>query len=685
MAVFDDVFVDDNVCSGLAVGSDHRQTLHELILGAQGVTLNRRLQQLVERIETHNSELRTRAAAIPAGQRGNLSVDQFCVLLPREEIELEIRAAERRLAAARQQEAIRTTLPFEDFSLPSFDTAAIEEVLGADLPSLDAAAAARVQTHLAALGSGGEAWVADGMRRIGPPRSFATAGSCPFCDQDLRASHLFSHYRTYFSDAYVDLNRMVSQALDTIDRAHGADVPSAFERWARVTAERGRFWATFCDVPDVRVDTAAVARDWQEARRAIRGALVAKQAAPLESLDIGEETLNAVRSFDRHREALTTLNRQLQQEANAAIRLVKEQAASGNAAALAADLAGLQAIKARHEAPTAALCEAYLAEAAAKEQTERLRDATREQLEALRATAFPACQAATNVYLQRFNASFRLDSVTAANTRGGSTCTYNVVVNNTAIPVGGTAPGQPSFRSTLSAGDRNTLALAFFFASLDPDPNYAPPALATKIVVVDDPISSLDEHRALTTVQEVRRLAQRAGQVIVLSHSKPFLCRIWENADPANRCAIEVRRDAQGSSIREWDVRQDCITEHDRRHAMLRTYVANGSSDSRDVAQAIRPVLEAFARVAYPEHFPPGTLLGPFLHTCEARVGTAGQILAQADVVELRHLLEYANRFHHDTNAAWETEGINDGELTAFVQRTLDFAKRPPGNAVAMP
>lgn len=37
--VFDDVFVDRNVYSGLDVEPEHRQNLHELILGEQGVTL----------------------------------------------------------------------------------------------------------------------------------------------------------------------------------------------------------------------------------------------------------------------------------------------------------------------------------------------------------------------------------------------------------------------------------------------------------------------------------------------------------------------------------------------------------------------------------------------------------------------------------------------------------------------
>ena len=273
------------------------------------------------------------------------------------------------------------------------------------------------------------------------------------------------------------------------------------------------------------------------------------------------------------------------------------------------------------------------------------------------------------------NAGFRLQGVSSVNTRAGSSCTYDVLIKDQPQPISivaaNPAPGAPSFRNTLSAGDRNTLALGFFFASLDQDP-----ALAGKIVVIDDPITSLDEHRTLTTVQEIRRLADSTAQVIILSHDKSFLCRIWEGADPDQRAALEVARDGVGSTIRAWDVTQDCITEHDRRHALLRGYVAAANPNNRQVAVAIRPVIEAFLRVAYPEDFLPGTLLGRFRHLCEQRRGTPQEILNAADIGELRNLVEYANRFHHDTNPIWETEYINDGELLAFVRRTLDFVRK---------
>lgn len=240
------------------------------------------------------------------------------------------------------------------------------------------------------------------------------------------------------------------------------------------------------------------------------------------------------------------------------------------------------------------------------------------------------------------------------------------------MPVALTADAGPAFRNTLSAGDRNTLALAFFFASLDQDQQ-----LAQKIVVIDDPMTSLGEHRSLTTVQEMRRLLARVSQVIVLSHSKAFLCQLWEGADTAVRQAILIRRDVAGSTLAAWDVNQDCITEHDRRHALVAAYLqAADPATERRVAAALRHILEAFMRVAYPSAFPPGTLLGPFLGVCQQRVGQPNRLLSQPDIDELGALLAYANRFHHDTNAAYETEAINDQELTHFSSRVLAFAKR---------
>jgi wobble nucleotide-excising tRNase len=668
LALFDDEFVDANIHSGLGVDARHRQNLHEFVLGARGVALSRQLRELVARIEHHNSALREKTGAIPDAVREGFTVDTFCELPELPGLDAEIEATERALAAARDQNAVGTAPLFETLGLPAFDADAIDSILQRDLPDLDATAEAHVRTHVARLGAGGEQWVSDGTQRLTQADG---EGTCPFCAQDLTGSPLIAHYRAYFSAAYRDLKRAITEATESVRRAHAGDVPAGFERAVRVAGERRLFWSRFCQAPEVAIDTAAVVRGWNAAREAVNAALTAKQAAPLERQALDQPARDAIAAYDTLRQQIADLSNALI-ASNDAIRVVQEQAAGANPNTIVRDLARLKATKARHTVQIAAACADYLAEKAAKAHTEGEREAAKSALDDYRTTAFPASQTAINVYLRRFNAGFRLDSVSSTSTRGGPACTYNVLINDTPVSVGTATPtqGEPSFRNTLSSGDRNTLALAFFFASLNQDPD-----LGNAVVVIDDPMSSLDDHRSLTTVQEVRQLSARAGQVIVLSHDKRFLCRVWEGSDRTARVALEIARDGTGSTLRPWDVDQDSVTEHDRRHARLRGYVTSGDGDRREVARAIRPHLEAFLRVARPEHFPPGTLLGPFLNLCGQRVGQAGEILDAPVTQELGELIEYANRFHHETNAAWETEVINDGELTAFVERTLRFCR----------
>jgi wobble nucleotide-excising tRNase len=226
----------------------------------------------------------------------------------------------------------------------------------------------------------------------------------------------------------------------------------------------------------------------------------------------------------------------------------------------------------------------------------------------------------------------------------------------------------------LSAGDRNTLALAFFFACLDQDPN-----LASKVIVLDDPVSSLDDNRLLTTVQEIRRLLPRVAQVIVLSHTKSFLCQTWESSDPTLRAALQVRREGPTSStIDAWDVDSDLVTEHDRRHEKLRTYLQGGTAGNlRDIGVDIRPTLERFCRVAYPAYYPPGSLLGQFRDRCQTRLEAGDPILSAGDVQELRDLTDYGNQFHHDSNPnGYLTVVVTDTELQGYVGRALAFCSR---------
>ncbi len=672
LVIFDDVFVDQNIYSGLVVGSDHRQNLHELILGSQGVTLNQQHQTYIALIEQHNSEIRRRSNAIPTTERGTLSVDDFCALPTNHNIDQEIQVAEQDLAASSQQNPIRDTPDFQLLQLPEIDLIAIETILSSGMTELDAAAAERVQAHLQFIGDGSERWVAEGMVRQNSVQE-AGGNTCVFCAQNISESPVIAHYRAFFSDVYRTHQQNIRKADSNFNQTHSEVASHSFERSVSTLAERRRFWTEFGEFPEFIIDSAVFIADWSTVRTRIAQLLEQKKGEPLDAITIPSTVRSLVEAYNRRRDEIVDLNHQLTL-ANQTIAAIKLRAATANSSALSTTLSRLKAIRARYTSVTNALCEEYLEEKQAKLRTEQQRDQARQDLEQYQTQVFPAYEAAINRYLQRFNAGYHLNSVQPMNTRGGPACSYNVVVNNTPVTVGGGTlqPGDHSFKNVLSAGDRNTLAVAFFLTSIELDPNRA-----NRLVVIDDPVSSLDEHRSLTTVQEVRRLLNQVGQVVILSHSKPFLCRVWESATSVQKGALQVVRQGTSSTIAHWDVNADSITENDRRHEAMRNYLINGGPNEREIVAAIRPSLEAFFRVAYPAYFPPGTLLGPFRGICSQRVGTPQEILSQQDIDELRDIGEYANLFHHDTNPAWASEVINSTQLEGFVRRALAFAKRP--------
>ena len=669
--IFDDTFVDTNVHSGLNVEPQHRQNLHELILGDQGVTLNRDLESLVTANEQYIRDLREKADAFPLEILHDLQVDEFCALPQIDNVEDQIQDAERALEAAKNRDAVLSADSFNTITLPDFDAAGIVHVLSQGLSDLDSAAEAQVRTHIAGLGDVGERWVADGVGFL----SRDNATDCPFCGQSLEAADLIAHYQAYFSEAYEALKSDIDAADSAVRIAHQGVAQTTLERTVGAIGERKQFWSRFTEIAISDIDTATILEDWNSAIAVVLAKLQAKQGSPLEEMELGERATDAFAKYTAHQAHVENVNQEIS-AANDAVKVLKETTETADTDDLETQLARLRATKGRYSPKGTALSTAYLATRQRKLASDEAREVARTALQDYRDQVFPALQVNVNGYLPRFNAGFRVDRVTASNRRGGSYCTYDVVINDSPVAVGNTNSniGELSFRNTLSAGDRNTLALALFFSSLDQSQN-----LADTIVVVDDPVSSLDDHRTAATIQCIGDLKDEAGQVIVLSHNKPFLCDVWRRSGYADCTTLEIVRGASGSTIRSWDPSSDTFTLHDQRHRLLQNYVQNPVSthSPREVAQSIRPHLEYYFRVACPGECPPGTRIGQFVDRCRQSLSGSAPILEANVYRELSNIVDYSNQFHHDTNQDYLTTTINDQELCGFVQRALTLTGPP--------
>ena len=669
LVIYDDAFVTDNVCSGMVLETSHRRNLHELILGAKGVQLYSKLAEQVKKIEEHNIALREKRGEISESIRGPYSVEEFCSLQRDDMIDEKIAKIEQRISAVKRSDRLRSAPKFHDIELPELDIVKLNTLLSQSLPDISGVAVQRVTSHLSRLKAGAEEWVASGMTRVDSVSNSADTEICPFCAQELEKSDVFVHFQAYFSESYKSLTSSIQSAIDDVEVAHDGNAQALFERNLNAVRKIHLDWQQFTKLPDFLVDSVRISSVWSTARDAVLKHLRDKAANPLEERVLCSNTISAVNQYQELRREISGLTSQLV-ATNETLEQIKTQSTTDSISELTLLHKQLNAMKKRFDAKVDTLCKEFTDEVADKSNTERLRDTARDDLNRYRAQIFPTYEEAINKYLGRFNASFRIGKVKSADTRGGSTANYCVVINDHEVQLN--SESGPSFRNTLSSGDRNALALAFFFASLDQDPRKS-----SKIVVFDDPMTSLDVHRTLATRSELFSLATTVRQVIVLSHSKQFLCALWENYHKNLLSAYCISRARNGSEITHWDVREDSINEHDKRHTLVSDYLQSANAAiEREVAQALRLILEAFVRVAYPNHFPPGSVLGPFVQKCIQSLGQFDAILEQQDINELAELLEYANQFHHDTNPAWKSQEINDTELVNMAKRTLLFTSR---------
>ena len=495
--VFDDAFVNRNVYSGLDVAAEHRQNLHELILGAQGVTLARQVDDLATQIRNHSTEIRNKSAAIPASERHGLTVDEFCALPEQPNVDTAITEAEQRLLALRQASTVQSTAGFSSLALPSIESNLVSNLLGQTVVNLDASAVNAVRNHFVSLGDGAEGWLAAGMNYVPGGVNATAEANCPFCQHELLGSQAFTHYRAYFEESYRRLQAELFATQRRLETMLAGEALAEIERQINAAKERQRFWSTLCNIPEIELDATAIAIAWQEVRDSLLAAIRSKRADPLTAIVLNEEAQRAVTTYATVAALVAETSRVLL-AANENIQRVKETTQAGNAQTVEGEVKRLKAAEARHAPATAALCTAYLTEKAAKEQAERDKETAQTALDAHRVAVFPAYQGTINTYLVRLNAAFSVEQVQPQNTPGRPSCTYELVFNTHRVPVtaGTAAPGSAAFKNTLSAGDRNTLALAFFFACLDRDPRQK-----DRIVVFDDPVSSLDEHRCVATIQ----------------------------------------------------------------------------------------------------------------------------------------------------------------------------------------
>ena len=325
MLIFDDHFIDTNICSGLAVTASHRQSVHELVIGEQGVLLNDQVQELTAAIADLQIKLKECEKALPANILGGLSIDDFCGLAIPDDLVSKLENAKKSISVLRDAQNIRDTPDFGPFALPILPAAAVSTLLGVTLPDIEAAAVDAVNDHFLKLKDRrAEHWVAEGMDIA------RGASACPFCGQDMKKSSLIAHYQAYFSEAYRSHKKAITDLRNSVKAEFDGDKLARTQRALQDVQARHAFWSKYVALPIFNFNGETVAAAWTGARDSLLEALDRKLAAPLEPLSItGTEALTR---YETEAASVKELSTSLLAQ-KTGIAVAKEQAGHGNHAA----------------------------------------------------------------------------------------------------------------------------------------------------------------------------------------------------------------------------------------------------------------------------------------------------------------------------------------------------------------
>lgn len=651
--IFDQQFVTDNVHGGDQIDVEHRRNFYRIVVGPTGVALAEEVDRLDMDATAKQSEITSEKKVLEQHVPAGMKLEAFLKLAMDAEIDGKIDRATKALKAINDGATIASRELLSVPPLPALPDGFLE-LLTKGVDGIASDAAALVQRQLAHhdFRDGGEVWLSQGLPHVFDDR-------CPFCATHLDGNSLIDAYRGYFSEAYAAHKAVIADMGTALSQALSSTVALRVEQAFAQVSTDAEFWKAYCDhgyKPSGAADR--ISGEVEALFDAAKAMLVTKAATPLEPVVTSTAFIEAQATWSATSIELDA-DMATFAEANRRIQAVKDANAVANKANAEGALVTLQAVKKRHSEPVLGLATSYATLLSDKKALVEAKDAKKTALDTYDEKILGAYEADINRFLASFGASFRLARCSKNYIGKVPQSTYCLRFDTSDIDVTKAYADDPGFDTTMSAGDKNTFALAFFLSQLKRDPD-----IANKIVVFDDPFTSLDDFRRAMTAKEIVRTGEpgTAAQVILLSHDKFFLDSVRGMIHGATCTPFQISASAGGSSVEPWDIEREVKEGYLHDHMRLQDFAEGRSGDARAMRMTMRPLLEKYIRYRFPNQILEGKWLGDMLAII--RDDTSHPLTPQYN--ELDDINGYTAPFHHDPN----TPFVED-EVRTYAQRTI--------------
>ena len=511
----------------------------------------------------------------------------------------------------------------------------------------------------------GETWLSQGL-------GYAKKDNCPFCGQSIKSNNLLEMYNSYFNITYTNTINKIEALPVQINVTLGDSSLLSIQKQIATNETLSTFWKQFFAMDLLAFPFEELQKIFTSLKE--KGLLLVKTklSNPLVALQPDKEFNTALTIFINFQDSFDTYNKSVEL-INSRISETKNKKGKDESLSARNQLKELEATKKRHSPDVVSAFSKAVSAESAKKTLEQEKATAKDNLNTYCKDILVTYENTINRYLETFNTGFRITGTKSQYTGGTPSSQFQLSINNCTLDLGDerTPEGMPCFKTALSSGDRSALALAFFAAVLEQDPQ-----ITDKIIVFDDPFTSQDRFRRESTKNLILRLAGKAKQVIVLSHDAHFLKLLWDNGQTRQLDVktLQLAPVMNMVSVNEWNIEEETKSTHDYNFGILTGYTNNFEGEPLNVARSIRPYLEGHLRSRFPGNFSPNIWLGNFIEIIRNADDASSLAPLKERIDDITEINDFSKKYHHEQNPSADTEPIDKTELQSFTRLTLKFA-----------
>lgn len=662
--VFDQQYVFDNLFVE-KVESEHKQSIHKIIIGHEGVQISTDLTNAKAGEKSLKQSLDERKKELDAKRKSTDRRDYLTVSDSEESALIaELQDIENMLQISLEKDELSGLVRFQTLSNMSWDFSEISDAAQINLQSIHEDARVlfdeHIQSHLKKPDSA-EGFIRQGLEQL--------MDNCPFCGQSLEgADALIRTYQELFDLVH-------SQAIEKITALKNT--------WAK--------WDPSADILRVKgvSDHCNVSLQKVDARLALN---ISKSIPPIDfdgfqqrALDVKGQIIDALSKKETNLNQEIDLQflinfekekEELNQQIDNANKLYQNAAQSAKERLEAIDTQSVQALESRksqlselrkrfsQEEKT--WCAEYQQlESDLQAASSRCQDLT-DQLSAYSNEIFRKYQQGINKVLDDLGVGFRIENLVEQVDKRAKQpfAEFQIKINDLLVTLQ-EKDDCPCFQNTLSEGEKNTLSFAFFVTHLKQKGD-----LSKTVVVFDDPLSSMDDNRRKITADIIGNLSQETKQMVVLTHKSDFLLLLSDKLESPQ--VLSLKKDnLNGSSIVQFDIENERKGEQQKRVEKLIRYQDEDFCEAKSIQGDIRPCLEASLRFKYFRYLNGVSTLGKICDVLQEQNKLDADLLR-----DLRNLNEISSPVHHGDHDIDPIREMDRSELLPYVRKTLDILER---------